>query len=708
MDVRGSKLGISSLLFFAGLSSSLLGCKADGLIGWKGETGGDGGITPSSVGPGPAPAPTNAPPNPSAPPGTPARGIADPEMPADVLAILQGRCGGCHTYGQGDQAGWGSVLDVSRMIAADIIVPGNPDASRMIDRIAVAGDMPPRGDRVASADVQILKRWIGDLKRTANQPLSDTDVLDEISVDQLRLRDRSADYRYVSFAHFAGEGRSDKEMEAVRAVFTFTINSLSRKGQIADTPTIDQGKSIFRIRLSDLGWNEALWDTLTGFYPYCIKSDNVAHEGLYAQLGTEAPVVRGDWFLATATKPPLYDLLIDLPKTVDELGQRLGININNDINHPGLAEPDNLIRVGFRKSGVALHNRLLERHLGNAGQYLWVSYDFDSNEGQADLLANPLGPVDRDQQNFVHRFQHAGGEVIFTMPNGLQGYMLVNAVGTSIAEAPINIVRDPRRRTGAVENGISCFGCHGINGMIKPRDLDEVARYAETHIADFDGRELNEIDSTYPRVLRPDVFAADGDRYKGFTKAIPGGGPASPDGEYGDFVAMVGQYESNVGFHGAAAEFYEEYESFRQRVLANDFQNDALPRTATSPLVTRDDFVCVWRDLVQKVRANALFCDKTFDAAAVANVCSSGRSSQPKPQPQPQPPRTGTGGRSGSTGGSSGQNSGTGGSSRGTGGAGGSSRGTGGAGGSSGGSADAGSSDGGLQCTRIDGRRVCR
>jgi hypothetical protein len=580
----------------------------------------------------------------------------------------------------------------------------------MIDRIAVAGDMPPRGDRVPSADVAILKRWIGDLKRTATQPLSDTDVLDEISVDQLRLRDRSADYRYVSFAHFAGEGRSDKEMEAVRAVFTFTINSLSRKGQIADTPTIDQGKSIFRIRLSDLGWDEALWDTLTGFYPYCIKSDNVAHEGLYAQLRTEAPVVRGDWFLATATKPPLYDLLVDLPKTLDELAGRLGVNINNDINHPGLAEPDNLLRVGFRKSGVALHNRLLERHLGNAGQYLWVSYDFNSNEGQSDLMADPLGPVDRDQQNFVHRFQHAGGEIIFTMPNGLQGYMLVDAKGNSIAKAPTDIVRDPRRRDGAVENGISCYGCHGINGMIKPRDLDEVARYAETHIADFEGRELNEIESTYPRVLRPDVFAADADRYKGFTKSIPGGGPASPDGEYGDFVAMVGQYESNVGFHGAAAEFFEEYESFRQRVLANDFQNDALPRTATAPLVTRDDFVCVWRDLVQKIRANAIFCDKTFDAAAVVNSCSSGRSSNPQPQPQPQQPRntggnsgsSGTGGRSGNTGtGGQSSNSGTGGRSSNTG--------AGGAGGSSGGAdAGAGGSDGGTNCTRIDGRRVCR
>jgi len=48
----------------------------------------------------------------------------------------------------------------------------------------------------------------------------------------------------------------------------------------------------------------------------------------------------------------------------------------------------------FRRSGVALHNRMIERHLGRQGQYLWISYDFNSDVGTSDLLANPLGPED--------------------------------------------------------------------------------------------------------------------------------------------------------------------------------------------------------------------------------------------------------------------------------------------------------------------------
>jgi hypothetical protein len=655
-----------------------LGClSTEGLIGDYQPEPSDAAVPPPPGAPAATGgAPGGAPPgNPGAPGmGMPAPGLTD-GMPANVQALLQGRCAGCHTYGQADPAGWGSVMDLSRLVDADIVVPGDPDASRMIDRVAVAGDMPPKGPRLSSGEVQTLRGWISAMKRPEGEARSDTDVLDAIAVDQLRLRDRSSDYRYISFAHFAGEGRTPEELAATGQVFLFVLNSLSRRGALVEAPTIDDARTIHRIRLSDLGWNEALWDTLTGFYPYCLRSDAAAHEALYAQLRTEAPFVRGDWFLATATRPPLYDVLTDAARTLDQLAARLGVDIDDDINHPGRAEPDNLLRVGFRRSGVALNNRMLERHLGAQGQALWVSYDFASNQGRADLMANPLGPRDRDRQNFVHTFEHAGGEVIFTMPNGLQGYMLVNAAGLRIDEAPLNIVRDPRRRDGIVRTGISCFGCHGTTGILRPRETDEVPRYTDTHIAAFLGRELNEIAASYPRVLQPDPFTGDGKRYRANASEVPGGGPPADEGEYAEFVALVGQYESNLGFHGAAAEFNEPYASLRERVLANDFANIALPRTPTAPLVTRDNFVCVFRDLVTKIRPNAVFCAKTFDAAAVRNFCAQGGSSRPTSDPAPAP--RADAGRTAPR--------------------------------DAGASPDAGApADAGQTCRRVDGRRVCR
>jgi mono/diheme cytochrome c family protein len=581
---------------------------------------------PGNVTPPPPPVtmpPVTTPPPPAvAPPPPPviAPGQSVADMPDEVAALLSTRCAGCHNYGQTDPAGWGSVLDVSRMIDSDIVVPGSPNESRMIDRVAVAGNMPPKGPRLTTDEVALLKGWITDLKRAAANPPSDDDILDIVAGDQLRLRDRSADYRYVSFAHYVGQGRSEAEMKVLRQTLTFALNSLSRRGAIADLPTIDPEGSIFRVDLADLGWNAQLWDTLVSFYPYCLESDAAGHQALYDQLGTEAPVIRGDWLLATATKAPVYDLLLDLPATVDQLAARLGININDDINHPGQEEPDNLVRVGFRRSGVALHNRMLERHLGNQGQYLWISYDFDSSNGRQDVLANPLGPANRDRQNFQNTFQNVSGEVIFTLPNGLQGYMVVDGAGRKLAAASTRVVRDPNRRDTVVLNGLSCMGCHSGPGILRPRQTDEVATFADTHIAQFLGRELDEIASTYPRVLRPDVFNTDGARYRANADSAPNGAPPA-DGVYTAFVTAVGHYESNVGFRGAAAEFNQEYQSLRDSVLANDSQNESLPRNVQAPLVTRDDFVCVWRDLVPKIRRNAQFCTGTFIAAEVRNAC---------------------------------------------------------------------------------------
>ena len=46
------------------------------------------------------------------------------------------------------------------------------------------------------------------------------------------------------------------------------------------------------------------------------------------------------------------------------------------------------------------------------------------------------------------------------LPNGLQGYYLVNASGSRLDGAPINIVSNPATSDPTVRNGLSCFGCH--------------------------------------------------------------------------------------------------------------------------------------------------------------------------------------------------------------------------------------------------------
>ena len=103
--------------------------------------------------------------------------------------------------------------------------------------------------------------------------------------------------------------------------------------------------------------------------------------------------------------------------------------------------------AGFNNSGVSNNNRMVERHAFRDGAY-WKSYDFAGNVETQNIFNHPLD------------FTHDGGEVIFNLPNGLQGYYLVNASGSRLAEAPINIVSNPAASDPTVRNGISCFGCH--------------------------------------------------------------------------------------------------------------------------------------------------------------------------------------------------------------------------------------------------------
>src|SRR5262249_9288253 len=67
--------------------------------------------------------------------------------------------------------------------------------------------------------------------------------------------------------------------------------------------------------------------------------------------------------------------------------------------------------------------------------------------------------------------EHAGGEIIFNLPNGMQGYLLVDAKGKRIDAGPADVVADSLRTSGTTEvvNGLSCMACHD-QGMRKFKD----------------------------------------------------------------------------------------------------------------------------------------------------------------------------------------------------------------------------------------------
>ena len=198
-------------------------------------------------------------------------------------------------------------------------------------------------------------------------------------------------------------------------------------------------------------------------YPYEIEFNAPTQTGLHKKLTNlretmdcEVPFVHVDWFLATASLPPLYHDILGLPETDRELETRLEVNVVENIrNAPG----KRVWRAGFNDSGVSNHNRVVERHESRYGAY-WKSYDFAGSVGTQNIFTHPLS------------FTHDGGEIIFNLPNGLQAYYLADAGGRRLDEAPINIVSNPAASDPTVRNGLSCIGCH-TEGM---KDFQDTVR----------------------------------------------------------------------------------------------------------------------------------------------------------------------------------------------------------------------------------------
>ena len=74
---------------------------------------------------------------------------------------------------------------------------------------------------------------------------------------------------------------------------------------------------------------------------------------------------------ATASRPPLYHDLLQLPTTAGELERQLRLDAAIDIQQERVA------RAGFNGSGVSRNNRLIERHVALHGAY-WRTYDFEA------------------------------------------------------------------------------------------------------------------------------------------------------------------------------------------------------------------------------------------------------------------------------------------------------------------------------------------
>lgn len=409
---------------------------------------------------------------------TMAEETTDSMLASQSRSILKKHCHRCH-HGDGSVAGEFDVLKFSSLLEPTkkkktLLAPQGLTNSYLLERIE-KDEMPNDSDPVPAEEKAILRKWVASgLPRypeasrrkfisVLNQLQAIRDHLNQATVEDRKF------LRYFSLAHLYNDQHiPDEDLQHYRGALSKVVNSLSWHTKIVMPRPINDSETIFAIDLRDYDWDRGeLWTQLLKAYPYGLKYGTQPDETLQklddelVQLtGCDLAYIHGDWFTVTASRPPLYHTMLQLPTNEKELEKLLHVDATADIVR------DRAVRAGFAKSGVSRQNRLLERHDAAYGAY-WKSFDFKPNNRKANLIAYPLGPVYEGNEHPNQAFEHDGGEMIFHLPNGLQGYYLVDAKGQRIDEGPVDVVNDKAEISGnpTIVNGLSCMVCHK-DGML--------------------------------------------------------------------------------------------------------------------------------------------------------------------------------------------------------------------------------------------------
>ncbi len=387
---------------------------------------------------------------------------AQANLAQQAYAIFEQNCLNCH--GQHGAYTEELIIEHTALIETGAVIPGNPNDSEFYRRLietTVAKRMPLGQPPLTPAALDTVQRWI--LAGAPNWEgatevegpfITSKEMLETIEkhVQSLAAFDRTF-ARYFTLTHLYNTGETAEARYAYQRALSKLVNSLSWGREVINPQPIDPEETIFYIDLRDYEWElePNRWTQIEAVYPYSIEftaptqtalREKLTH--LRQEMKCEVPFVHVDWFLATASLPPLYHDILDLPLTDRELEADLDVNVVENIRN---AAGKRVWRAGFSDSGVSNHNRVVERHLSRYGAY-WKSYDFAGSVGTQHIFTHPLS------------FTHDGGEIIFNLPNGLQAYYLADAGGNRLDAAPINIVSNPAASDPTVRNGLSCIGCH--------------------------------------------------------------------------------------------------------------------------------------------------------------------------------------------------------------------------------------------------------
>ena len=327
---------------------------------------------------------------------------AQQNIAQQAYAIFQQNCLNCH----GPHGAFTEEIVIESaagLINSGAVVPGAPIQSELYARLNEADPAKrmPLGGQLSPQAIDTIRQWIAigapswEVQRTDVNFITTETMFTAIEAHLSTLDSFSRpSARYFTMTHLYNAGETPETLRAYRIALSKLVNSLSWEFQITNPQPIDAAETIFYIDLRNYKWDTRdAWTRIEEVYPYTIEFDATTQAGLLARLTNlrqamdcQVPFVHADWFLATASLPPLYHDILALPETERELERELGIDVAGNLQS---APGKRVWRAGTNNSGVSKNNRVVERHTSSYGAY-WKSHDFASSVGPKNIFTHPL------------------------------------------------------------------------------------------------------------------------------------------------------------------------------------------------------------------------------------------------------------------------------------------------------------------------------
>lgn len=458
----------------------------------------------------------------------------------DILPIIEDYCLGCHItpepYNDYEVA-------KRKMLSNDNIID-------RLESTDVRERMPQGKAPLKPEVVQIFRDWedggllksdeCADNDSSGNAFLFmdldyvETKILSDL--ERLDSNDRK-NSMYLALAHKYNQRTSSEDMKIYLNGIVKTLNSLSLNEAVAMPTQVDIRGGVYRLNLEDYNLDadprfgqrlnalgEAVskdgWDLVLDFEPF--KFESFTTKGLLIKglTGKNISWLHADNFSFTSmSEPDVYYTALNVAATQDEFFAQLGLIAADEFND------FNVKLIGGFGSPISLNkNRLLSRfttersELGVEGGYLWFTYDPIDVDGvrERNLFEFPF-PLGEPNSDLI--FDHAAGEGIFIMPNGLQGYVLFAADGTRQDAAPLDVVIDVDSPFSP-EIGVakSCFRCH-VKGLIPMQD--QILDHVKANPTEFGRDDIDLVKAYYPEATTIAAqFIADINTYKDNSEAF--------------------------------------------------------------------------------------------------------------------------------------------------------------------------------------------